>query len=224
MRKLFFVVMFAMVANMILGQSTTETMIWPSVKIDKKINKKTTVRLEHETRYNLTESALGRLGNTLEVDYSISKSFNGGAAYHHIYNHDISKNIYANRHRYYLYLRYRRKIGDFSFYVRERFQSTYYNKSVESGKYTPQNALRTKAQISYRIRTLSLTPYLSGQFKYLVNHPKKNEIDKTRWSLGVEYKISKMFTIDLYYQKENEHNAKNPDNYDIIGTVLKIKL
>lgn len=216
--------MFAMFANVIFGQSTTETMIWPSVKIDKKINKKTTVRLEHETRYNATASALSRLGNTLEVDYSINKPFNAGVAYTHIYNHNISKNIYANRHRYYLYLRYKHKIGDFSFYVREKFQSTFYNESVESVKYTPQNALRTKVGASYRIKELSLTPYMSWQFKYLVNHPKKNEIDQTRWALGAEYRINKMFTLDLYYQKETEHNAKKPDNYNIIGTTLKVKL
>ncbi len=222
MKKLIFFIIFASFGNIMFGQS--ETVIWPSIKIDKKINKKLTARFEHETRYNITHNDLARLLNTFEVDYSINKPFNVGLAYTHIYNHNIKKDIYANRHRYYGYVRFKKKYGNFSYSIREKFQSTYYNESVESVKYNPQMALRSKAEISYNFKKLSLSPYLNGQIRNSINNPKGNEIDQVRWSFGTEYKINKKFSVDLYYQREFEVNAKNPEKNDIFGTCLKIKL
>lgn len=223
MRKVILIFALAFISLQLIAQDSN-TAWWPAIKVQKEITKKFSLQLEHETRYFTNLSEIDRLATSLEGDYSITKRWNAGLAYTWLYNHNLKEDIYASRNRFYLYLRYKQKFGNWSFYIREKYQSTYRDEEKENVNYSPKNVLRSKAEVAYKIKSVSLTPYINGQFRYQLNHPTKNEIDQYRWSVGAEYKFNKRLSADLYFQKEGELNKKKPDKVSIIGTTLKIKI
>lgn len=223
MRKMFLVATLAFFLLPVMAQETN-TAWWPAIKVEKKLTKKMSLTLEHETRYFTDLGEIDRFATALEGDYSITKRWDVALAYVWIYNHNIKEDSYANRNRYYFYIRYKQKIGNWSFYIREKFQSTYEDSDAENVKYSPKNVLRSKAEVAYKIKSISLTPYINGQIRNRLNHPTENKIDRYRWSLGAEYKFNKQFGVDFYYQRQGELNVKKPDKINIIGTTLKIKI
>lgn len=64
-----------------------------------------------------------------------------------------------------------------------------------------KNVLRSRLQATYNIPKCSLTPYASCELTHLLND--KGAIDKTRWTLGVEWKLSKHHGLDFYYLYQN---------------------
>lgn len=196
----------------------------PAVKVEKSVTDKFSLQLGHQTRYYTDLSEFERFSMSLEGKYSISKSFDAGLAYAWLYKHKIDDELYATRNRYYFYLKYKHKVGDWNFSIREKFQSTFYNKTLEDPSYTPKNVLLTKVEVAYKINTLSLTPYVNGQLRYMVNHPDKNELNQYRWALGAKYKINKLLGVGLFFEQRVDMNTNTPDKVNIIGAELKIKI
>ena len=223
MRRIILIATLAFIVWQTQAQDSN-TAWWPAVKVEKQFTKKFSLMLEHEIRYFTSLNEVDRFGTSIEGDYSFFKKWNVGLAYSWLYSHDIDEDVYVNRNRYYLYLRFKQKAGNWSFYIREKFQSTYRDEDNESTKYNPKNALRSKVEVAYKIKSISLTPYINGQLRYRLNHPTNNELDQYRWSVGAEYKFSKRISADLYFQKEGDLNKKKPDETSIIGTTLKIKI
>lgn len=196
----------------------------PKVKIQKSLSDKFSLQLEQEARYSPTFSDWEQFNTTLGGEYSFAKGWNTGVAYSWRYSHIIKNDIYSSRNRYYLFLKYKYAIGDWNFSIREKFQSTYYNKTKEGTSYSPRNVLLTKVEVAYKIKPIQLSPYISGTLRYAVNHPTKNQINEYRWAVGTQYKINKLLGVDVFFEQRGDMNVDRPGKVRIIGTALKFNI
>ena len=138
------------------------------------------------------------------------------------------------KHRFYFQLTGKVSLNRFTFSLRERWQYTYRPsqsvskfdgddgspKDDEYVKGKGKNVLRSRLQATYNIPKCSLTPYASCELTHLLND--KGAIDKTRWTLGVEWKLSKHHGLDFYYLYQN-HADEDEANGHVIGAGYTFK-
>lgn len=223
MIKRFLVITFALIAMQMYAQETNFS-LRPKIKVEKSFSDKFSLQLDHQTRYFSNLQEFERFVTKLEAKYSISKRWDAGLAYAWLYQHKIDDDFYATRNRYYVYLKYNQDVGNWNFSIREKLESTHYNKYKETPSHSPKNVLLTKVEAAYYIKALSLTPYINGQLRYMVNHPDKNEFNQYRWAVGAEYKINQHVDVGLYYEQRGDLNTDNPYKVRIIGADLSINI
>ena len=192
-------------------------------EISKKLTQKIELQFEEELRLNQNISAFDRSMTTLGGSYSLNKTFKAGLFYTYIYANNQNDGYYESRHRFGGWIQAAHKVNRIKFSLREKFQNTYRDEDLGNYKYNPKMYLRSKLEVSYNIKNLPLDPYLSVEMHYQLNNPYGNDIDKWRYTAGVEYGINKRFAIDLFYRVDDEANVKNAVRTSVLGTMLKYK-
>ncbi|MBR0166806.1 MAG: DUF2490 domain-containing protein [Prevotella sp.] len=143
---------------------------------------------------------------------------------------------WAPRHRFNVSLTFDKKLfGDFRFSLRERWQYTYrpahtvserwsYLDNAYDGKektYTGKgkNVLRSRLQVEYDKKGLAVTPYANVE---LFN---AWSLQKVRYNVGLDWKLSKQHTIGAFYRYQNVRNDDddNEPNTHLIGVGYKFK-
>ena len=84
---------------------------------------------------------------------------------------------------------------------------------------TKDQNFRTRFQVQYGINSIGLTPYVSYEWFY--NIPRRL-VDRDRWSLGIDKKISNRSSIGFEYQLEKYFNNEDPLVNDIAEHVFSI--
>lgn len=196
---------------------------WGGLELEKEITKKISLEFEEEFRYYIDQKEVERFMTSFGGSYALKKWLKGGIGYTWIYDHNYKNEYYSNRHRLNAYISAKKKLGDFSFSLREKFQVDYHDESKDDVEYNPHNYLRTKIEIAYNINDFKLEPFISAQFRYQVNNPDGNNIDNTRYALGAEYPFNKKIKLQAYYMYDKEHKVNKPDSNRVFGTNLKIE-
>lgn len=143
---------------------------------------------------------------------------------------------WAPRHRFNLSLTFDKKlIGDFRFSLRERWQYTYrpeytvderwsYVKQAYDGKEKTysgkgKNVLRSRLQVEYDKKGLALTPYANVEFFNAWS------LQKTRFNLGLDWKLSKQHSLDFFYRYQNVRSDDDDlePNRHLLGVSYKFK-
>ena len=84
---------------------------------------------------------------------------------------------------------------------------------------TKDQNFRTRFQAQYEINSIELTPYVSYEWFY--NIPRRL-VDRDRWTLGIDKKISHRSYIGFEYQLEKNFNNEDPLETDIAEHVFSI--
>ena len=213
-------ILFVCVAPAIAQESDFGT--WISVELEKKLTDKLRLEFEEEIRIFQNLSEIDRFGTSLGASWTFNKFFRMGTAYSWLYKNRVNLDEWEHRHRLILYARGRIKADRFTLTLRERFQSTYRDESIEGFKYNPRNYLRSRFEASYDIKGSKVAPYTSVEMYYQLNNPKGNEIDNMRYTLGAEWPLSGTLTIDNFVRLDKEMNAKNPLSLWIAGVAFKL--
>ncbi len=143
---------------------------------------------------------------------------------------------WAPRHRFNVSFTLDKKLfGDFRFSLRERWQYTYrpeytvserwkYIDNAYDGKEKTysgkgKNVLRSRLQIEYDKKGLAFTPYANVE---LFN---AWSIQKVRYNVGVDWKLSNQHSIGAFYRYQNVRNDDddNDPNIHMIGIGYKFK-
>lgn len=142
---------------------------------------------------------------------------------------------WGTRHRLNLSVTASQKFGNWKLSLRERWQYTYrpeytvderwsYVKQAWDGKehtYSGKgkNVLRSRFQVEYDKRKAQLTPYASVELFNAWG------LQKVRYTIGADWKISKQHTLGAYYryQTVNDDDDSEPNRH-IIGVSYQIKL
>ena len=143
---------------------------------------------------------------------------------------------WATRHRFIVSATFDKKlIGDFRFSLRERWQYTYrpeytvderwsYLDQAYDGKpktYDSKNAhvLRSRLQVEYDKKGLAVTPYASVEFFNAWS------LQKTRFQVGLDWKVSKQHSLGLFYRYQSVRDDEDDlePNRHMIGLGYKIK-
>lgn len=141
---------------------------------------------------------------TGEVNYTFNPYVKAGVAYMLLCQYKASEEL---RNRYYVYASASYPIGNLSFSLRERFQSTF-----KTGGQHPKNYLRTMLTVSYKIGKTGFSPFVYGELFNNTGHQGNMYTERIRLSTGSDYKINKQNTLQLYY-RYHIFNVYDPVNY-----------
>lgn len=184
-----------------------------------------------ETSYKATNWLKVSVGYDLLYDYNEKTTF-------HDEPEDMGKAFYMKPNKYAAYWGVRHRLhtdltGDVDFgrwniQLRERWQYTYRPEKTIAERYDydddemdgkpktyagkGSNLLRSRLQVAYNVPGVKLEPYANVE---IYNRP---QIDKTRYTTGIEWKIGKKHELDLYYRYQYSHDEEDliPHNH-ILG-------
>ena len=144
---------------------------------------------------------------------------------------------WGTRHRFNVSLTMDRKIiGDFRFSIRERWQYTWrpehtvderwsyldqaYDGKPKTYSGKGKHVLRTRLQVEYDRKGLAVTPYANVEFFNSMS------LEKTRFHLGIDWKLSKLHSVGAFYRYQTVRTSD--DDYDdpnihMIGLSYKLK-
>lgn len=74
--------------------------------------------------------------------------------------------------------------------------------------------VRNRLLLAYNL-TKRVQPYASGEFFYRLNGRNENQLN--RFTLGLETRIGKKFTVDTFFRVEKEQNVKYPETAYVVG-------
>lgn len=220
--------------------------LWLSAGAEKKIDKKWSVGVEGEFRTRDDCGEVARWSIGIDGEYKIADWLKASAGYTLLYDNNNDKVTYHSdgtennwrpsywgiRHRFNVSLTGKVRLGDFSVSLRERWQYTYrpekttdrYDYDNEKWEETQvrgkgRNVLRSKLKIDYDIPKSSLTPYADVE---LFN---AWSLQKTRYTIGTDWKLTKKHVVGIYYRYQDVNNDKDDDDPSshIIGVEYKFK-
>lgn len=220
--------------------------IWTSVGAEKSFNKKWSVGAEGDFRTRDNSSKADRWSFGVDGSYKIMKGLKVAAAYTLLYDNNREKTTYhddgtANnyrpsywglRHRFSVSLTGSVNLGDFKLSLRERWQYTYRpEKTVErydvdneqwedkTVRAKGKNVLRSKLKAEYDITRCAIDPYAD------VEMFNAWALQKVRFTVGAEWKITKRHTAELFYryQSVNDRDDDNDAGSHILGIGYKYK-
>lgn len=193
---------------------------WLGVNLSKDLTKSIGIELEEEVRIFRNFGEIDRFASEIAVFHKLNRNLKGGVGYGWIYDHDVKDSFWENRHRFYAYIRGKVKTGRFTVSLREKFQSTFYDKTVKGFDYSPQRYLRSRLGVDYDMPNNKAVPYIAAEMHYQLNNPDGNVIDDWRYSAGVEFPLSKNISMDTFVRLKQEVNVKKPDTLWLIGVTL----
>jgi Protein of unknown function (DUF2490) len=199
---------------------------WNTISLDYALNKKWSILLAEELRIKENYSRLNLFYTNFGFEYNYSKNFKTSLVYRQInkYNDD---NTFTYRHRLMWDATIKTKVKKLSLSFRHRLQVEYRSlQSTETGR-IPEWYSRSKFEIGYQATT-KISPYFSAEFRYQVNDVRNIESDhtwhRTRWQMGIDYRINKFSKAGIYYLIQKEYNVSLPENMYITGLEYSISL
>lgn len=236
-----FPVLFAVFCLTVQTGSAQE--LWTSAGIKKTFGKHWGVGsdFEYRTHDGLSSTERWTFGVSGEYKHSC---FKVDAGYKYIYGHTLEKttqkgNIippyWIGRHRAFVSLAGKLKVGSFDLSLRERYQFSH-----RDGKYVPklnaagtkpkpdewietknEHMLRSRLACEYNIRKSRFTPFATVEL--YDNLGEGFAVEKLRYTLGTECKITKHNRAELFYRyiQGVENRA---DNAHVIGVGYLFKL
>lgn len=186
----------------------TDFRTWTNWNVSYNVNDKLDVKggLEYRTKHNASATDVWAL--KVETNYKLLPFLKAGVGYEFHMKHRTDH--WQKRHRYSLSLNESWTVGRFDLSLRERFQHTISDHN--------EFRLRTRAQAKYKVNDW-LKPYASIEMYNNLHHGDNFKITRMRYRAGMELKIAKNVTTDLYYLYQ-----KQPDKaYNITGIDINFK-
>ena len=213
--------------------------VWATVGADKKLSKQWSLagELGLRTRDNSKEMDRYHLG--LEADYKPWRFLKMTVGYNFLYDNRPDKVTYHKdgtenkmtsaywwpRHRFLAGVTGSYSLGNLDLSLREMYQYTYRPKASdkkydtdteewEDVKSKSQSLLRSRLQLTYRLRRTPLTPFGSVELYH-----GDGGLQKTRYTLGSNIKIAKHHDLKFYYRYQD---LRSNDDDDLDTHVLGI--
>lgn len=214
--------------------------LWTTLSAEKKITKQWSAAAELEYRTLPEFDGTDRVSFGISTDYQLLPFLKVDAGYTLMDCHEqdrwtSKKNFipayWYVRHRTFVSATGKIKFGALSISLRERWQYTYRpEKSVpkfEADGTTPKadeivkgkgiSVLRSRLQVEYNFKPLRLSPFAAVEMYH-----SGSGLDKTRYTLGAQYKISKKHSLEAYYRYQ-DHSDEDEVDGNIIGIGYKFK-
>lgn len=199
---------------------------WNTFNLEKNITQKVAFLFTEELRFKENFSRLNLFYTNLGIEYKVFKNFKAALVYRWIDKFQ-DDNTFSYRHRLMLDLTFKRKFGNLSASYRNRTQVEERDiYSSENGK-TPEWYSRNKVGIKYDPGKRYI-PFASVEFRYQLYDPRNVESDntwhRTRYVVGIEYKIDNKNTFSGYYLIQQEYNVVSPQDQYIVGLEYTLSL
>ncbi|MEI6748626.1 MAG: DUF2490 domain-containing protein [Bacteroidota bacterium] len=211
----FFVLVICLISGTVLRAQVNDAGLWTSISVETKVVKKVTAVFSQEFRLDEDVTELGTYFTEAGIGYKINKYIQVSANYRFLQKRQIDDS-YSTRHRFYLDVKFQKKIKPFQFQFRTRFQDQYADigRTPDGGiaEYYSRNKFSFKWDSDKRF-----TPSLSVELFSPLNYPRQYVFDDIRNSVGMEYALSKHHNLDLFYMIQKQLKTSNPLMDYIIG-------
>lgn len=196
---------------------------WTTVDIKKDLNK-WEVAGELELRGIGFFEKTQRASLQVEADYKILKGVEVGASYMVMRFYDDKYDDYQTRNRYSLLLSGKKKFGRISISLREKLELTTKdesdrlkdNEEIDTYRINPELLWRNRLRIGYNLPGIPLEPTIGAETFFQLNNPDGNELEKIRYTISLEYKLSKQHQLELFSHLNQEFIEDESDSY-VIG-------
>ena len=197
----------------ILGQGTTDTQLWTGGSLKLRFSDKLGSHVEEQVRFTDTISMLGTTFTELGFQYKPGKWFTIGPdlRYYAVPHGNDRTRMAMNLH-----FRWRKKGLPLSIHYRMRFQHT-----VGSNTGLASTYLRNKLGLKYDLSSV-VDPLLEFESNFRFNG--KNEFRRNRFTIGLEWRISRRLDLVTYDRSQNEFNVKEPERDRILAVLLAYEL
>lgn len=226
-------------SNPVMAGGDDDFGIWTTIEVEKKFDKKWSAAADVEYRTYDNVNKTDRVSVGVSASYKFAKWLKADAGYSYLHSYQEEEETKkGNLVLDYWYPRHRVNVSftgsfewkRFKFSLRERWQYTYrpqqYAEKYESDGVTrmddelikgkAEHMVRSRLQVEYDIAKCPFTPYASCEFYHNLEG-----IDKTRLSVGTEYKINKKHTLELCYCYQDRAHEEI-DNH-VLGFGYKFK-
>ena len=225
-RTVRFLVIFVFPLGFFLGSplraQVRDAGLWTSASFEAKVAKKLTACIAQELRFNENISELGTAFTDAGLGYKLNKHFQLAVNYRYIQKRRTD-NYYSFRHRFYIDVKYEKKIKPFQIQFRSRLQDEYDDIGRASDGGIPIYYSRNKLSMNWDLNK-PFSPYVSVELFSPLNYPRNKVIDNIRTTAGVDYEISKHQKFDLFYMIQKEVNVSNPGTDFVVGLGYAYKL
>ena len=254
MEKRLIILLLAVVAALPRLYAQSESGMILGLEVEKKINKQLGVSLEADYRSRNDFKTSDRWSVGLNADYKLAKWLKADAGYTYLNTHFGEKitegaskikwrpSYWGPRHRFHASLGADYKVwSNLRVSLRERWQYTYRpEKSVERWKIVDtdnlktrsldsdyireskgKHQLRTRLQVEWDQKRAMFTPYANVEFYNSM------AIEKIRYTVGTDIKITKQHSFGLYYRFQDMRNSDAEDadpDMHYFGVGYKLKL
>lgn len=174
------------------------------VSLSGKIYRNFSFLIEEDIRPKGNFSQMEWFLTTGEINYRINRYLKAGTGYMSLCKYKSANDL---RNRYYFYATGVYPVGNFSFSIRERFQSTYPIHAEH-----PKNYLRSMFNVGYKIGKSGFTPFAYVELFNDTGYQGKMHTDRIRFSAGSDYNLDKHSSLQFYY-RNHIYNAFDPVNY-----------
>lgn len=224
-----FCFLFIFLSAFLSSQAQTNDFgIWTSVGAEKELGK-WNFSGEAELRTKENSTNIDRLSIGLSADYQLFKPIKIGGGYEFIYFNDTEYLDFQPRHRANLFIQGKQKFGDFTFSLRERVQVTAKDVSdrlkesgkIDNYKVNPEYMWRNKLKVSYNIPHFPINPAFSVESFYTLNNPDGNTFEQLRYSLSLNYKLSKHHSFEVYGLYDQEFDSEDAIQPYVLGVGYK---
>jgi hypothetical protein len=196
--------------------------LWTSISLDVKVTQKLTAGVSQEFRFNENVSELGTYFTDAGLGYKISKNLQVAANYRFIQKRRVDDS-YSPRHRFYLDVKFRKKIKPFNFQLRSRLQDQYADIGRAADGGIAEYYSRNKFSLEWDNRK-SFKPFVSVELFSPLNYPREYAFDNMRYVAGIELAYSKHHNFEFFYMIQKEFHAANPVTDYIAGVGYLFKL
>lgn len=232
------VVSFCMGASTLWGQS-----LWTSAEMKFGMAKGLSGYVEGEFRTANRLDGPERWAASMGLDYKLYKWLKMSVGYTYIHKHiesrvtkkgNIVSDYWQPRHRASFTLTGSYSWNHFTFSLRERYQYTYRTEQVvpkwdgddgsakedELIEASHKHVLRSRLKVEYDIRKSGFTPFASCE---VYNSLSGFTYEKTRWTVGSDYKFNKRHSINMFY-RYIDRSDDDDTNGHVIGVGYSFKL
>jgi len=196
--------------------------LWASINFEAKLVKSLSATVSEELRFNENITELDAALTDVGLSYKLNKHFQFSANYRFIQRHRTD-NYYSFRHRFYVDIKYSKKLKPFEFSFRTRLQDQVADIGRAADGGTPEYYLRNKLSLKWDTKK-AYCPFVSAELFSMLNYPRSYAFNGIRAAAGFEYDFTKHHKIDAYYMIQRELNVKNPETDFIIGLGYFYKL
>ncbi len=193
--------------------------MWNTLNIKKKLNKKFSLVLTEELRLKENYTQMNLTYTDIGLEYNLGNKIKTSLVYR-----SIQKFIYDNpisyRNRLMWDISYKKRFNKWTFQYRHRLQAEVKNYSTSKNGHLWEWFSRSKFLFKYELNK-RISPYFSTELRYQITDPRSPEYDygfhRSRYQLGIDYKVNSKQELGVYYLFQHEFNLSNLMELYIIG-------
>lgn len=179
---------------------------WFGLNVQKRVTRTFSLNLNPQVRFNRNATAVDQYMVDAGGEFRITRNLRASLNYRHAQSNRLD--YYSARHRLFVDVNLREKVGRFTLGLRERTQAQVQDlASSDIGKY-PVWYLRGRLSAKYDTG-LPWKPYVSMEVFYRLRDPGKPErsVDQYRYETGIDYAVARDHSVNVFYMLK-----RNPED------------